>query len=89
MLFTLDNVRYNIVGPVFNIGPIDAKVNGAVTVTIPYNSTLAPQGGDSVRMLQFSGNTWNDVTTNPPADGHVVTGSLNGLGPVVAPIRSK
>jgi hypothetical protein len=35
-------------------------------------------------MLQFSGNGWEDVTTNPPTDGHVVTGSLNGLGPSVA-----
>ncbi len=76
-------------GPVFNIGPFDAKVNGTVTVTIPYNSTLAPEGGDSVRMLQFVGNAWEDVTTNPPADGYVVTGSLNGLGPVVATIKSK
>jgi len=77
------------VGPVFNIGPFDAKVNGTVSVTIPYNSTLAPEGGESVRMLQFVGNTWEDVTTNPPADGHVITGCLNGLGPVVDALESK
>ena len=89
VLTASDNTPYDVVGPVFNIGPFDAKVNGTVTVTIPYNSTLAPEGGDSVRMLQFVGNAWEDVTTNPPADGYVVTGSLNGLGPVVAAIKSK
>jgi hypothetical protein len=88
-LFTLNNTKYDIVGPVLNISPADLKLNGAVTVTVPYNSTMVPAAGDNVRLLEYTGSAWEDVTTKPPADGKVVTGSLNTLGPLVAAVKAQ
>ena len=87
-VFTLNKTRYNIVGPILNIGPADLKLTGAVTLVIPYNSTLAPESGENIRMLEYTGSSWDDVTIKPPANGHIVTGSLTSLGPVVAAVRS-
>ena len=83
-VFTLNKTRYNIVGPILNIGPADLKLTGAVTLVIPYNSTLAPESGENIRMLEYTGSSWDDMTIKPPANGHIVTGSLTSLGPVVA-----
>jgi hypothetical protein len=87
-VFTLDKTHYDIVGPVLNLSPADLKINGTVTVAIPYNSTMTSQSGENVRILEYTGSAWEDVTTKPPADGHIVTGSLNSLGPVVAAVKS-
>ena len=70
------------------VGPLDSKFDGTATVTIPYNATLAPQASE-VKIFHYTGSSWEDVTTSPPADGHVVTGSLRSWGPVVAPIKSQ
>jgi hypothetical protein len=88
MLRTLNNERYRVVGTVFNIGPSDIKLNDTLIVKIPYNSVLAPQGGDSVRMFHYTGTFWEDVTSLPGADGHLVTGRVSSLGPVVAATRA-
>ena len=81
---TLDNTSYSLAGTVFVIGPTDSEFKGTAMVTIPYNATLAPQASE-VRMLQFSGTAWEDVTSKPPADGKVVTGSLSRLWELIAP----
>ena len=40
--------------------------------------TLAgQQAGQDVKLLHYTGSTWEDVTTFPPANGHLVTGSLS------------
>ena len=83
-VYTLNKTRYNIVGPILNISPADLKFTGALTLVIPYNSTLAPESGENIRMLEYTGSIWDDVTIKPPANGHIVTGSLTSLGPVVA-----
>ena len=87
-LTTVDNTRYSIAGNVFMVGPLDSKFDGTATITIPYNATLAPQASE-VKILHSTGSSWEDVTTSPPADGHVVTGSFSSLGPVVAAIKSQ
>ena len=87
-LTTVDNTPYSIAGDVFMVGPLDSKFDGTATITIPYNATLAPQASE-VKILHSTGSSWEDVTTSPPADGHVVTGSLSSLGPVVAAIKSQ
>jgi hypothetical protein len=87
-LMTVDNTPYSIAGNVFMVGPLDSKFDGTATITIPYNATLAPQASE-VKILHSTGSSWEDVTTSPPADGHVVTGSLSSLGPVVAAIKSQ
>ena len=86
-VYTLNKTRYNIVGPILNISPADLKFTGALTLVIPYNSTLAPESGENIRMLEYTGSSWDDVTIKPPANGHIVTGSLTSLGPVVAAVR--
>ncbi len=87
LLMTLDNTPYRLAGTVFIIGPTDSEFRGTVTVTLPYNASLAPQQSD-VRMLHYTGSGWEDVTTSPPADGKVVTGSLSGLGLVAPAVKS-
>ena len=89
MLTTLNDTRYSVIGTVFNIGPADIRLNGTLTVSIPYNASLVRDEGSQVRMLHFTGTAWEDVTTLPPANGHSVTGTLISLGPVVAAARSK
>lgn len=90
-LMALDNTLYIPVGTVFIIAPTDARFNGTITVVIPYNMTLAgQQAGQDVKLLHYTGSTWEDVTTFPPANGHLVTGSLSTtLGPVVAAVKSE
>ncbi len=90
-LIALDNTPYIPVGTVFLIAPTDARFNGTITVVVPYNATLASQPtGQDVRLLHYTGSTWEDITTFPPANGHLVTGSLSTtLGPVVASIKSE
>ncbi|MGA9217471.1 MAG: hypothetical protein WBZ50_02410, partial [Nitrososphaeraceae archaeon] len=90
-LMALDNTPYIPVGTVFIIAPTDARFNGSITVVIPYNMTLAgQQAGQDVKLLHYTGSTWEDVTTFPPANGHLVTGSLSTtLGPVVAAVKSE
>jgi hypothetical protein len=90
-LMALDNALYTPVGTVFIIAPTDARFNGTITVVIPYNMTLAGQKtGQDVKLLHYTGSTWEDVTIFPPANGHLVTGSLSTtLGPVVAAVKSK
>lgn len=90
-LIALDNTPYIPVGTVFIIAPTDARFNGTITVVIPYNATLASQlTGQDVRLLHFTGSSWEDITTLPSANGHFVTGSLSTtLGPVVAAIKSE
>ena len=66
------------------VGPLDSKFDGTATITIPYNATLAPQASE-VKVLHYTGTSWEDATSTPPADGHVVTGSLSSLGPVRRP----
>ena len=76
-LMALDNTLYIPVGTVFIIAPTDARFNGTITVVIPYNMTLSgQQAGQDVKLLHYTGSTWEDVTTFPPANGHLVTGSL-------------
>lgn len=90
-LMALDNTPYIPVGTVFIIAPTDARFNGTITVVIPYNMTLSgQQAGQDVKLLHYTGSTWEDVTTFPPANGHLVTGSLSTtLGPVVAAVKSE
>jgi hypothetical protein len=90
-LMALDNTLYIPVGTVFIIAPTDARFNGTITVVIPYNMTLSgQQAGQDVKLLHYTGSTWEDVTTFPPANGHLVTGSLSTtLGPVVAAVKSE
>jgi hypothetical protein len=90
-LMALDNTLYIPVSTVFIIAPTDARFNGTITVVIPYNMTLASQQtGQDVKLLHYTGSTWEDVTTFPPANGHLVTGSLSTtLGPVVAAVKSR
>jgi len=89
-LMALDNTPYDVVGTVFIIGPYDARLNGTTTVTIPYDANLTDiDSGPGVRMLHFTGSSWEDVTATPPADGHFVTGTLSTLGPVVAAVKSQ
>jgi hypothetical protein len=90
-LMALDNTHYIPVGTVFIIAPTDARFNGTITVVIPYNMTLASQQtGQEVKLLHYTGSTWEDVTTFPHANGHLVTGSLSTtLGPVVAAVKSE
>jgi hypothetical protein len=87
-LTTVDNTRYSIAGNVFMVGPLDSKFDGTATITIPYNATLATQASE-VKVLHYTGTSWEDATSTPPADGHVVTGSLSSLGPVVAATKSQ
>jgi hypothetical protein len=90
-LMALDNTLYIPVGTVFIIAPTDARFNGTITVVIPYNMTFeSQQTGQDVKLLHYTGSTWEDVTTFPPANGHLVTGSLSTtLGPVVAAVKSE
>jgi hypothetical protein len=90
-LMALDNTLYIPVSTVFIIAPTDARFNGTITVVIPYNMTLSgQQAGQDVKLLHYTGSTWEDVTTFPPANGHLVTGSLSTtLGPVVAAVKSE
>jgi hypothetical protein len=90
-LMALDNTPYIPVSTVFIIAPTDARFNGTITVVIPYNMTLSGQeAGQDVKLLHYTGSTWEDVTTFPPANGHLVTGSLSTtLGPVVAAVKSE
>lgn len=90
-LMALRNTPYVPVGTVFIIAPTDARFNGTITVVVPYNMTLASQHtGQDVKLLHYTGSTWEDVTTLPPANGHLVTGSLSTtLGPVVAAVKSE
>jgi hypothetical protein len=90
-LTALDNTLYIPVGTVFIIAPTDARFNSTITVVIPYNMTLASQQTrQDVKLLHYTGSTWEDVTTFPPANGHLVTGSLSTtLGPVVAAVKSE
>jgi hypothetical protein len=90
-LMALDNTLYIPVSTVFIIAPTDARFNGTITVVIPYNMTLAgQQAGQDVKLLHYTGSTWEDVTTFPPANDHLVTGSLSTtLGPVVAAVKSE
>lgn len=85
-LMALDNTPYIPVGTVFIIAPTDARFN-----VIPYNMILAgQQAGQDVKLLHYTGSTWEDVTTFPPVNGHLVTGSLSTtLGPVVAAVKSE
>ena len=87
-VLTLNKTRYNLVGPILSISPVDVKLAGSVTVVIPYNSTIAPNSGEDIRMLGYTGSSWVDMTIKPPANGHTVTGSLTSLGPVVAAVKS-
>lgn len=87
-VLTLNKTRYNLVGPILSISPVDLKLAGSVTVVIPYNSTIAPDSGEDIRILGYTGSSWVDMTTKPPANGHTVTGSLTSLGPVVAAVKS-
>ena len=87
-LTTVDNTSYSIAGDVFMVGSLDLKFDGTATVTIPYNATLRPQASE-VKIFYYTGSSWEDVTTSPPADGHVVTGSLSSLGPVVGETKSQ
>ena len=89
-LMALDNTLYIPVSTVFIIAPTDARFNGTITVAIPYNMTLASQQtSQDVKLLHYTGSTWEDVTTFPLANGHLVTGSLStALGPVVAAVKS-
>jgi hypothetical protein len=89
-LSTLNNTHYSIISTVFSIGPNDAKVNGTITVSIPYkNTSLSGQNGEQdVRMFQYTGSAWEDVTSRPPASANSVTGSVSSVGPVVAAARS-
>ena len=52
--------------------------------------TLASQQtSQDVNLLHYTGSIWEDVTTFPLANGHLVTGSLStALGPVVAAVKS-
>ena len=66
-LIALDNTPYDVVGTVFVIGPYDARLNGTTTVTIPYDANLTTvDSGPAVRMLHFTGSSWEDVTATPP-----------------------
>jgi len=76
MLATLNETRYSVIGTVFNIGPADIRLNGTLTVSIPYNTSLVTGEDSQVRMLHFTGTAWEDVTTLPPANGHSVTGTF-------------
>jgi hypothetical protein len=89
-LSTLNNTNYSIISTVFNIGPNDAKINGTITVSIPYNNTslLAQNGEEDVRLFEYTGSAWEDVTSKPPATANLVTGSVSSVGPVVAAVRS-
>ena len=40
MLTTLNKTRYSVIGTIFNIGPADIRLNGTITVSIPYNASL-------------------------------------------------
>ncbi len=87
---TQNATKYNLVGPVLNIGPDDLEVNGTLTVSIPYNSTLVPNGGggEVIRFIYYSGSSWEDVTVAPYGDGKVVIGTIADIGPVVAAVKS-
>jgi hypothetical protein len=87
-LASLNGTRYSLVGTIFNIGPNDVRFNDTVTVNIPYHASLITEESSLVRMFQFTGSTWEDVTTSPPANGHSVTGSISTVGPVVAAVKS-
>ncbi len=87
-LMSLNGTRYSLVGTIFNIGPNDVRFNETVTVNIPYNSSLITEESSLVRMFQYTGSTWEDVTTSPPANGHSVSGSISTVGPVVAAVKS-
>ena len=80
---SLNGTHYSLVGTIFNIGPNDVRFNETVTVNIPYNASLIPEANSLVRMFQYTGSTWEDVTTSPPANGHSVSGSISTVGPVV------
>ena len=82
-LITLNKTHYNLGGTFFNIGPIDARFNGSVSVSIPYDTHMVSQSGPEVRLMHYKGSSWEDVTSLPPADDHSVTGSLDSLGLVV------
>jgi hypothetical protein len=86
---TSDNTKYGLVGTVFKIGPSDARFDETITVKIPYDSVLAgDKKAGEIRILQYSGSDWEDVTVLPEADGHSVTGSISSLGPVVAAVKA-
>jgi hypothetical protein len=87
-VMTLDNASYSVGDSIIVIGPTDSEFKGTVTVTIPYNTTLAAQGSD-VRMLYYTGSGWEEVTTQPPADGKVVTGSLSSMGAITPAVKSQ
>jgi hypothetical protein len=88
ILTTLNKTSYSVVGTVFNIGPTDIRLNGTLTVSIPYHASLVTGAGSQVRMLHFTGTAWEDVTTLPPANGHSVTGTITSPGSVVAAVKS-
>lgn len=88
ILTTLNKTRYSVIGTIFNIGPADIRLNGTITVSIPYHASLVTVEGSQIRMLHFTGTAWEDITTLPPANGHSVTGTLISPGPIVAAARA-
>lgn len=51
---------------------------------------VSQQTGQDVKLLHYTGSTWEDVTTFQPANGHFVTGSLSTtLGLVIAAVKSE
>ena len=88
IIITSNNTKFKSVGTVFMIVPTDARFNDTITVTVPYDTELAGPGDTEIRMLQYTGSEWQDVTTSPPANGRTVTGNIDVLGPVVAAVRT-
>ena len=90
-LTALDNTPYVPVGTVFLIAPTDARFNGTITVVVPYNTTLASQQtGQDVKLLHYTGSTWEDVTIFPPGNRpYSNRQSRTTLGPVVAAVKSE
>jgi LPXTG-motif cell wall-anchored protein len=77
---------YNFIGPVYDIYTSNCpNYTGPVTVTIPYDESLVPQGimEGNLKMFHWNGATWVNVTTSMSTTLNSVTGQVSSLSPFV------
>jgi hypothetical protein len=87
MRIKIDNSTYSIMGTPLQIGPPSVNFDGRLTVSVPYNASLASET-DQVRLLYSDGGNWEDLTSGVNLQKHYVVGDLESLGTVIAATTS-
>jgi hypothetical protein len=87
MSIKIENATYSIIGTPLKIGPPSVKFDGTLTISIPYNPSLANES-DKVRLLFSDGGNWEDLTSGVNSLKHYVVGDLESLGTVIVATKS-